>query len=194
MIAAAKALEALEAAKATAGRWHPTVNRYATIDEAVAAYRLCLESTPDSLPTVRGVMAWDHPATVIGSDPERPERATMVAIVGNGSAGEANAASVALRHNLAAPLAAVVRAVVECVEGNVHGAACFVEECDCVDRALKRALGAFNAAAAAQGFGHRNPPHADGDAAGSSKGREPVDAAPSERVASAPAPSAEAAP
>ena len=53
---------------------------------------------------------------------------------------------------LPAPLAAVVRAVVECVEGNVHGAACFVEECDCVDRALKRALDAFNAAALAQGF------------------------------------------
>lgn len=78
---------------------------------------------------------------------------------------------IALGVNLLGPLAAVARAVVECVNGNVHESACFVEDCDCVDRALKRALDAFNAAAAAQGFGP----------------------APSERVASAPAPSAEAA-
>lgn len=79
------------------------------------------------------------------------------------------AQTIELGVNLLGPLAAVARAVVECVSGNVHGAACFVEECDCVDRALQRALDEFNAAAAAQGFGP----------------------APSERVASAPAPSAE---
>lgn len=167
MSAARKALEALEAAESTAGRWRPTVNRYATIDEAVAAYRLCLESTPDSLPTVRGVMAWDHPATVIGSDPERPELATMVAIVGNGPAGEANAASVALRHNLSAPLAAVVRAVADrpWMERDLNGVAyrCFLCGRDqeivgvghfdgCGAKEADAALDAFNAAALAQGF------------------------------------------
>ena len=44
-------------------------------------------------------------------------------------------------------IAAVKRAVVECVNGDVHVSACLVEECDCVDRVLKRALHDLDGAA-----------------------------------------------
>lgn len=115
-----------------------------------------------------------------------------------GTVDEKDRAFIVAAVNLSAPLAAVVRAAMDWRE---------VYKTPCKERAKAHrrysanladerakvfaALDAFNAAAAAQGFGHQNPPHADGDAAGSSQGREPGDAAPSERVASAPAPSAE---